>query len=75
MKSSQKLLLIAVLSLSFFFSYAQQNDTLEIQRSKKGKISFAHEQNTKDMKHTGFLPPIIQAAISAEIWSSLKLFL
>lgn len=41
MKNFTKALLVILLCLNFFFSNAQQGDTLEIQRNKKGEVSFA----------------------------------
>lgn len=41
MKHFMKLLLVALLSLCFLLSQAQQGDTLEIQRNEKGKLSYA----------------------------------
>ena len=64
MKPFQKLLLIALLCLSFFFSNAQQNDTLEIQRNEKGKISFARfkpEVNRKALDAVNFLKAVLHA--------------
>lgn len=70
MKPFQKLVFIALLCLSFFFSNAQQNDTLEIQRNEKGKISFARfkpDINKKIQNAVNFLKVVLQAKPQDEL--------
>ena len=64
MKSTPKLLLIALLCLCSFFSIAQQNDTLEIQRNEKGKIAFARfkpDINRNIQRGTNLLKAVLSA--------------
>lgn len=64
MKNFTKLFVALILSLNSLISVAQQNDTIEIQRTEKGKILFARfkpDSNRKIQDGTNFLKVILQA--------------
>jgi len=64
MKLISKLLLMAAICLSYFYSFAQQNDTLEVQRNENGKVKFIRlKPNTERQIQNGtsFLKNLLQA--------------
>lgn len=64
MKSFTKLLIAVFLCLNSLFSLAQQSDTLEIQRTEKGKIFFARfspDANRKIQDGANFLKAVLSA--------------
>ena len=64
MKSFTKLLIAVFLCLNSLLSVAQQSDTLEMQRTEKGKISFARfkpDANRKIQDGINFLKAVLNA--------------
>lgn len=70
MKQFSKLLLVALLCINSLLTKAQQGDTLVIQRSEKGKISFARfkpDVNRKIQDAGGFLKAVLHAKPDDEL--------